>query len=208
MKKKITVLSLLAICAALTASGTLAYFTSEGKAHNVITTGGVSIELIEKTVSDGTKVEFPKEGISGVMPGTSVSKIVTVKNDGAADAWIRVKVDQEITNPDKNPLPLTIGEGEKADPVMSFEVDSEKWTYEGGYYYYKLPVSPMGEDEDGVLLFDEVLFSGAMGNEYQNCTAKIFVSAEAVQYANNPIPEGGTVTDIPGWPEPAAPEEP
>ena len=59
-----------------------------------------------------------------------------------------------------------------------------------------------------MLLFNEVLFSSAMGNEYQNCTAKIFVSAQAVQSANNPIPEGGTVTDIPGWPEPETPEEP
>lgn len=201
MKKKLTILSLLAICAALTASGTLAYFTAEGRAHNVITTGGVSIQLIETMQSGDAIVDFPEEGITGVMPGTAVSKIVTVKNVGPNDAWIRVKVDQAITGTDKEELPLTIGEN---DPVMSFEVDSEKWTFEDGYYYCTEPVAP----EDGVLLFNEVLFSSAMGNEYQNCTAKIFVSAQAVQSANNPIPEGGTVTDIPGWPESETPEEP
>ena len=39
-----------------------------------------------------------------------------------------------------------------------------------------------------------------MGNEYQNSTATVTVTAEAVQTANNAIPEGGSVTDIPGWP--------
>ena len=49
-------------------------------------------------------------------------------------------------------------------------------------------------------LFKEVKFNPNMGNEYQNCTAKIIINAQAVQTANNPIPEGGSVIDIKGWP--------
>ena len=42
MKRKILILSVLAICIATFAAGTIAFFTAEGKAHNVITTGGVT----------------------------------------------------------------------------------------------------------------------------------------------------------------------
>ena len=41
MKRKLLIFSVLAICAAILAAGTIAFFNAEGKAHNVITTGGV-----------------------------------------------------------------------------------------------------------------------------------------------------------------------
>ena len=47
MKRKLLILSVLVICIATLAAGTLAYFTSEGTAHNVITTGGVEIAVQE-----------------------------------------------------------------------------------------------------------------------------------------------------------------
>lgn len=47
MKRKILILSVLAICIATLAAGTIAFFTAEGKAHNVITTGGVEIAVQE-----------------------------------------------------------------------------------------------------------------------------------------------------------------
>ena len=46
MKRKLLILSVLAICLATLAAGTIAYFTSEGKVHNVITTGGVEIAVM------------------------------------------------------------------------------------------------------------------------------------------------------------------
>ncbi|MEI3100614.1 MAG: hypothetical protein V8T45_01915 [Oscillospiraceae bacterium] len=67
MKKKLLVLSLIVICIAILAAGTLAYFTGGVTAHNVITTGGVSVELIETT--DGNR-PFPAQGVSGSCPGT------------------------------------------------------------------------------------------------------------------------------------------
>ena len=39
-------------------------------------------------------------------------------------------------------------------------------------------------------------FKADMGNEYQNATATVDVSAQAVQTANN----GATVMDAQGWP--------
>lgn len=47
MKRKIFLLSVVAICIAIAAVGTLAYFNAEDTAHNVITSGSVKIRLDE-----------------------------------------------------------------------------------------------------------------------------------------------------------------
>lgn len=191
MKKKILSLGVVVICLAILASGTIAYFSAEDTAHNVITTNGIGINIIEKTESDGgVLTDFPEGGISGVMPGTSVSKIVSVENDGGAEAWIRVQVEQGMKSADEKDLPLTLN-GDT--PAMTFTVDTSKWILEDGWYYYHKPVAA-GAVTD--ILFEEVHFAPQMGNEYQNCTANIEILAQAVQTANN----GSTVMDAQGWP--------
>ena len=190
MKKKILLVSALAILFAVAVSGTLAYFTADEVAHNIITSGSVEIDLVEKTqLPDGTLADFPQEGISGVMPGTVVSKIVSVANTGLSEAWIRVKIEAKIVGADGKELSGKLSDG---SPVMSFEI-SENWVEKDGYYYYKNPVAP-GKNTDE--LMKEVVFDLLMGNEYQNCTANLIVSAEAVQTANN----GKSATDAQGWP--------
>lgn len=192
MKNKILLAAAAIICITTAATGTLAYFTSEDTAHNVITSGGVNIEVVEKTRDgDGVLVDFPEEGITGVMPGTDVSKLVSVGNTGASEAWIRVRVEAAIKGADGADLPLTI-DGDV--PVMTYEVGRNWSLSEDGYYYYALPVTP-GESTE--LLFDTVSFTSKMGNEYQDCTANIEISAQAVQTANN----GQTVLEAQGWPE-------
>lgn len=195
MKRKLFFLSLAAICLAVLSAGTLAYYNAENTAHNIITTGGVNIEVVEQMRDGNTLVDFPPEGIGGVMPGSSVSKIVRVKNSGGNDTWIRVSVSMSIQGANGDGLPLTLGDGTS---VMTFSV-MDGWVNGGdGYYYYNTPIAPQELTD---VLFQEVCFSSAMGNEYQNCTANILIGAQAVQSANNAIPEGGDVTDIPGWPE-------
>lgn len=195
MKKRIFLYAIVGICLSVAISGTLAYFTDEEVAHNIITSGGVNIEVIEKTQgSNDVLVDFPKEGIKGVMPGKTVSKIVQVKNTGNNDAWIRINVESAITNSDGESLPLTIEENKK---VIEYSV-LDGWVDGGdGYYYFKTAVEP---DQLTGELFKEVKFNPNMGNEYQNCTAKIIINAQAVQTANNPIPEDGSIKDIKGWP--------
>ena len=46
MKRKIWIIVLALISIASMASSTMAYFTGEDRAHNVITTGGVHIALV------------------------------------------------------------------------------------------------------------------------------------------------------------------
>lgn len=191
MKKKILLAAAVMICLAVGASGTLAYFTSENTAHNVITSGGVNIEVVEKTQGkDGVLVDFPKEGVRGVMPGSDVSKIVSVKNTGESEAWIRVQVESVIKAADGADLPLTI---ENVGPVMTYTVGGGWSLGEDGYYYYAKTVAA---GETTGILFDTVTFAPEMGNAYQNCTANIEISAQAVQTANN----GKTVLEAKGWP--------
>ena len=184
MKRKLLIVSIVAICIAILAAGSLAYFTAEGTAHNVITTGGVEIEL--KEWADAEK-KIPFENMTGVMPGTPVTKIVEVKNTGASDAWVRVKVEKKIE-------PKT--EGVEIDPnLVELDLDTEKWEYKDGFYYYKEALKP---NETTKPILGSVTFKPTMGNEYQNAKISVEVSAQAVQTANN----GKTVTEAAGWPKP------
>lgn len=205
MKKKIFALALIMICAAVTAAGTLAYFTDNAHAHNVITTGGIDIEIVETQVDkeSGTEVPFVNN-ITGVMPGERVSKIVTVKNhEDSGEAWIRVwlnigisEAGDPITNPTIKCLPLEIEVGGEMIPVVSYEINDTYWEYneEDGYYYHEEPVEA---GKATAPLFKEVKFAPEMGNEYQNCTVMIDVIAEAVQTAHN----GDTWDTVVSWTE-------
>ncbi len=192
MKRKILIAAVLVIVIASLSLGTLAYFTGSTIAHNVITSGNIGITLVEKTKNGDTLVDFPADGISGVMPGTDVSKIVTVENVGSGTAWIRVKVTSQLTGANGEALPDSIARGDGTIDVMSFAI-GEDWTKSGDYYYYKNPV-PTGSATTALL--EVVTFAKEMGNEYQNCTANLIVEAQAVQTANN----GETVLAAQGWP--------
>lgn len=114
MKKKILSVCLVAVIAIMAIAGaTLAYLTDTDKADNVFTIGNVQIELVEQQRNDeGTgleafepkKVLLPivesaqgeKETVDGVagLPTSKnyVDKIITVKNTGASDAYMRVYI--------------------------------------------------------------------------------------------------------------------
>lgn len=199
MKKKIFSLSVVVICLCLAVGSTVAYFNADDTAHNIITTGGVGISIVEKTKGvDGTEIDFPVTGINGVMPGSTISKIVSVSNTGESEAWLRVSVDTGFVAADGTVLPMELELYGGTIPALTYTVEDNWLLGDDGYYYYTQPV-PAGESTG--VLFREVMFSPQMTNEYQNCTVSINISAQAVQTANNGIPEGGSVLDIVGWPE-------
>ena len=183
MKRKLLILSVLVICVATLAAGTLAYFTSEGTAHNVITTGGVDITL-QEWADEGKKTPF--EDLTGIMPGMTVTKIAEIKNTGASEAWVRVKVEKNIR---------LAGEGEVNPDLVELALDTANWTEKDGYYYYNKALKP---GEVTAPIFSAVTFNASMGNEYQNATATVDVYAQAVQTANN----GETALNAQGWPNP------
>ena len=182
MKRKILILSVLAICIATFAAGTIAFFTAEGKAHNVITTGGVEIAVQEWADDEKTK---PFENLSGVMPNTTVTKIAEVKNTGASDAWIRVKVEKSIQ---------LQGEGTPDTSLVELTLNTTDWTEKDGYYYYNAALEPGQTTEP---LFTAVHFAETMSNMYQESRAILQVNAFATQTAHN----GASALDAAGWPE-------
>ena len=158
MKRKLLIFSVLAICVALLAAGIIAFFNAEGKAHNVITTGG----------------ETPFEDLDGILPGMKVTKLAEIKNTGTAEAWIRVLVTKGIE---------LAGDGEPDLSLLQLDLNTTDWTLgEDGYLYYNKPL-PAGATTAPI--FTTVDFSSSMGNAYQNATATVDVAAQGVQTANN-----------------------
>ena len=190
MKKKIFALAVVLICLSVLASATAAYFTDIATARNVITAGGISIEVVEQQYADGVLQPYPADPVP-VMPAAVVSKIVSVRSLEQA-AWIRAKYSVRIFGPDGEEMET---DAELLNDLVMIEPDEENWMSADGWWYYK---SPVKNGETTAPLFEEVAFSGPkMDNKYQRCTVKIEVNAQAVQQANN----GAAVTEAEGWPE-------
>ena len=182
MKRKLLILSVLAICIATLTTGTLAFFTSEGRAHNVITTGGVKIAVQEWADEDKENLF---QNLGGIMPSMTVTKIAEIKNTGASDAWIRVKVEKNIQ---------LQGAGTPNTDLVELNLNDTDWELgQDGYYYYNQALKPNAVTEP---IFTTVTFDAAMGNEYQKATASVDVFAQAVQKANN----GASAMTAKGWP--------
>lgn len=175
--KKLAVTAIaLALTATAATAGTIAYFTDAGTAHNIITSGTIDIEVVEKTLDDnGKEQDYPEEAIEGIMPGATVSKIVRVENKGTSPAHIRVKVDTTVTLADGT-------DDAEGVQYVTYAVNTANWTEKDGYYYYNTSLAA-GETTEP--LFEEVTFAVTMGNKYQNSTAEIDVQAYATQTANN-----------------------
>lgn len=193
MKKKILMLAVIAVSLSIVAHNTLAYFTAEDKAHNVITTNGVDIAIEEWQKTDAGLVPYPKDEPIQVMPGVTASKIVTVKNN-EAESYIRAKFDVVVTDATGKVMEL---DEATLNSIITVTPNEEYWLtkeVDDGWYYYKNAVDTK---DITAPLFSEVIFSSVnMTNEYQNCTVEIKVDAQAVQTANN----GATALEAKGWP--------
>ena len=190
MKKRIFALAVVLTCLSILASTTLAYFTDIGTARNVITSGGIGIQVIEQQLVGGTLQPWPETPVP-VMPGTAVSKIASAKNL-EQPAWIRMNY--TVTVYDAAGKTMDVPADELAE-VIVIDANDTAWTQKDGWWYYKTAVNT---GETTAPLFEEVVFSGPyMDNKYQLSTVVIDVNAQAVQKANN----GATVWEAKGWPE-------
>lgn len=199
-RRKAVLTAALALLVALVAFGTAAYFSGEAHVTNVITTGKIDITLKEQTKDeDGKLITWPEDGITGVMPGQSVDKLVSVESvAGSSDAWVRVKVESTITAAGgKENLPTS--------GMLNFDIQPGWVAGADGYYYYSVPLTAGKKTPE---LFTKVTFDPGMPNEYQGCTVNVNVFAQAVQVKNNtgagetPITEltASNYTQIAGWP--------
>jgi len=171
MKKRILILALAAVIVGCSIGGTMAYYTNQNTATNVITSGSIDVELLEW--ADEAR-EVPFADVEGIMPGEDVTKIVEVKNTGLNAAWIRIQLTQNATGenvPDPLPeqLPITMDIG-------------DKWTEKDGWYYYADALAPGDVSQP---LFTTVSFPNTMDNEWQSAEFSIAVALQATQVANN-----------------------
>ena len=183
MKKRMLTAALALCCLAVLATGTLAYFTAEETAQNVITMGALKMDLVELD-ADGQ----PWTDVENIVPGMEVTKKAYVENNGTVYFYTRVKITKRYVNEQGEKLPDLNTDLVELDLGEDWELD------EDGFYYYKKLVAPGEETEP---LFTTVTFSTEMGNEYQNVKVKIDLDAQAVQSRNN----GESALEATGWPE-------
>ena len=189
MKKKFFALSVMAMLIAICSFGTAAFYNAQDTAHNVITMGNVNIAISEWADEEKT-IEF--SNVDGVLPNTSVTKVVEIRNTGKSDAWVRVRIEKNISlNSDS--------EGDTG--LISININEGAWIDgNDGYYYYSKKLS---EDEVTEPVFTKVDFSKDMDNSYVGAVCSVEVFAEAVQSTNN----GDDVLSADGWPEGYGEEE-
>ena len=189
LKGRLLAIAAAVACCTLLAGGTLAYFSASERAHNVITSGGVDIELHEWADYE-SKTPWTEDTKAEIMPGTSVEKVVEVQNTGDSEAWVRVKVDKSFTVGDEliSADVLVCGLPSEGDENwQKATVDGVDW-----WYYQK----PLAAGEVTAPLFKDVTLQPETGNDYQSGTATVSVYVQAVQVANN----GDTALDAAGWP--------
>lgn len=186
MKRKLLSISILAISLCLLCYGTIAYFTHEDTATNVITSGNLKIELHEMATVQGSDELVEFQDVVGIMPGDSVSKIVTVENVGDYAAYVRIAVDKSIEGPNA-------ASASEDYRHIQLDFDTVNWEERDGYYYYKVALQP---GETTKPLFRNVTFSSQLGNSLNSGKAKITVKAQATQVKNN----GASVFETAGWP--------
>lgn len=180
MKKKLVITSLIIAVLAVISMGTYAYFSAEQDAQNVITAGNVDIKIHEKTASGE---DYPAEGVI-VMPGDTISKVVTVENTGDHPVYLRVKLTEGISD-----------EELATDGCLEIDINRSCWLEKDGYYYYYRALNA-GETTEQLL--SEVHFDlFNINNKYLGKHFTLNVAASAVQSENN----GADVLSAAGWPE-------
>ena len=189
MKKRVFAIAVIVICLSILASTSLAYYTTKGTARNVITSDAITIR-IEEVDGEGEAYKDPEIPL---VPTSKVDKCVRIENLDR-DSFVRAKIDVVIL---KNGQPTNLNTN-----VVEIDGMNEKWITadpDDGWFYYEDILTAGTKTE---YLMDTVSFDGKMGNDYQGCTVKVIVTAQAVQADHNTVTgEGKTpVLEAKGWP--------
>ncbi len=183
IKARLLAISLAAMVFTFITESTFAYYTTLGRATNVITMGDIELKIHE-TTDGGT--EFPEEGVY-IIPGDVVSKRVSVENVGENPFYLRVKVVYGIDS-------ATLS----ADDAFKLNIDENIWHLHDGWYYYN-GVVEAGETTPDFFSHVEIVGS-KVDNSYIGKTLSLTVKAHAVQSENNTVPLDAIFTAS-GWPE-------
>lgn len=158
---------MLGAAAALFLAGTvLAYWEVTGKAVNILTSASYRTEIEEEYT-------VPQH----VDPGTSVDKIVNVKNSGKTDVLVRVKLEKAFGTRDADGI---LQKEEALDPEMIEITCNERFWKRAGDYWYYTEVLAAGERTKEPLM-ESYRVSEKAGNAYRGKAAEIVVSMESIQ---------------------------
>ncbi len=185
-KQKLLLITVLSLIVITMIGITSAYFATSERSHNVITTSGVTVELLETAV-DANGHTVPFENITNAIPGNTYSKIPQVKNTDASDTWVRIRPIITASASDGSSLPVP-------DGALIINYDTTDWLKQGDYYYYH---SALASDQLTTPLFTEVTIKSDLPDNYKNAKFNLTLSVGAVQSANN----GTDVLSAEGWPE-------
>lgn len=183
IKLRLFAISFVAIAVTLIMQSTLAYYSTVGKATNVVTSGNIRLLIHETT--DGDK-PFPEKGVY-VVPGDVVSKKVTIENDCDHPFYLRVKAVYGINSQELS-----------ADECFKLNINNSDWTLHEGWYYYNGALQP-GEITSQIFSHVEIV-GDKVDTSYIGKTLSLTVKAQAVQSDNNPITDDLVYTAS-GWPQ-------
>ena len=165
MKKKILVLCLVvALAVTAVVGGTLAYFTDTDNETNTFTAGGVTINLIEQERGANGLQEFTQDQVLMPIVGSAqgekdefgqpvaenyIDKMVTVKNTGKSDAYVRAyfaipsALDDgyETFNAGLNILHFNFGNVVSENGVTSTEGNQWIWKHGNTWNYFETTIN-------------------------------------------------------------------
>lgn len=168
-KSKLLLIALAAILATVLTQPTLAYYTTIGRATNVVTSGSFDMRIHEKT-ADGS--EFPEEGVY-IIPGDIVSKQVSIENVCAHPFYLRIRL---VSGSDNQAL--------SPEDCLKVNIDTGNWTEVDGYYYFNRILQP---GEITPPLFTQVEIVGSkVDQSHIGSMLTLTVQSQAVQSDNNP----------------------
>ena len=181
-RKILVSLAALALVAAISIGGTIAYLTSTDKVENSFTVGKVAITLDEAQVNtDGTAVAPAarvKANTYKLMPGHPYTKDPTVHVDAdSEDSWIFVKVENGISD-----IEAAEATGENAYTPIAKQIANNGWALldnQTNIYYKKYTASATAEKD--LTVFSNFKISDNVTTWGNAADAKITVTAYAVQ---------------------------
>lgn len=234
-KKKTLATTVVVLCLCIVAMCVTAYAIykgNPGRTHNVITTGGIDIELnafgyrIDDETDTRILVSNPAEEVA-ILPGVTVSRAVTVKNLDEP-AYIRVRFVLKFMDGSQKELPAEeVAKLFSVTPGAMVVSNSNVWARNPNdaadpWFYFN---GNIDNGENGVVpngttigaLEVDVTCSPDMGNEYNGAgyTARLSIEAQAVQYVNQGRDLGNgeysgveNAWEVDGWPAASVPQEP
>ncbi|MBR3180775.1 hypothetical protein IKF63_01715 [Candidatus Saccharibacteria bacterium] len=182
-KSQTRALAILGITLFLTMSGSVAYYVTSETAHNIVSTGGVSIKLYDQADPEGIT---PFNDLENISAGITYSKIPYVENISIEPVWVRAKLTLKKKTGDTETIIDDIS------TLMELgEIGSSWIKADDGFYYYNQSLALEQKTEP---ILRTVRLKEEASEE--NTTYTFTVLTEATQVAHN-----GTSAITASWTE-------